>query len=48
MRLDLFIKLKYQSSTIMLSVSIKYSLHDLLYGVNNYASPETSDMRHIM
>jgi len=34
--LDLFVKLKYQSNTKMLSVCIKYSARDLLLGVNNY------------
>jgi len=34
-----FVKLKYQSSTIILSVGIKYSLPDLLFYFNNYASP---------
>jgi len=31
MRLDFFVKLKKWSSTIILSVSIKYSLRDLLF-----------------
>jgi len=31
MRLDFFVKLKYQSSTVILSVGIKYSLRDLLF-----------------
>jgi len=30
MRLDLFVKLKYESSTIILFVSIRYSMRDLL------------------
>jgi len=34
MRLDLFVKLKYQLSTLMLSVCIKYSVRDLLCDVN--------------
>jgi len=33
MRLDLFVKLKYQSSTIILSVGIKYSVRGLLCDV---------------
>jgi len=37
MRLDLLIKLKYQSNTTILSVNIKYSVHDLLFDANNYA-----------
>ena len=37
-RLDFFVKLKYQSSTIILFVCIKlYSVRDLLFDVNNYA-----------
>jgi len=37
MRLDLFVKLKYQSNTKILSVGIKYSVRGLLFDVNNYA-----------
>jgi len=37
MRLDLFVKLKYESSTIILFVGIRYSMRD----------PQTSDMRQI-
>jgi len=37
MRLDLFVKLKYESSTIILFVSITYSMRDLLSDVSNYA-----------
>jgi len=37
MRLDLFVKLKYESSTIILFVSIRQSMRDLLSGLNNYA-----------
>jgi len=36
MRLDLFVKLKYQSSTIIASAGIKYSVRDPLCDVNNY------------
>jgi len=36
MRLDSFVKLMYQSSTIILSVGIKYSVRDLLCDVNKY------------
>jgi len=36
MRLDLFVKLKYASSTIVLFVGIKYSMRDLLSDLNNY------------
>jgi len=37
MLLDLFVKLKYESSTIILLVGIRYSMHDLLSDLNNYA-----------
>jgi len=37
MRFDLFGKLKYQSNTKILYVGIKYSVHNLLFDVNNYA-----------
>jgi len=37
MRLDLFVKLKYESSTIILFVGIRYSMRDLLSHLNNYA-----------
>jgi len=37
MRLDLFVKLKYESSIIMLFVGIRYSMRDLLSDLNNYA-----------
>jgi len=36
--------LKYQSSTITLSVAIKYSVRDLLCDVNNNAYPQSSDI----
>jgi len=29
----------YQSSTVILSVGIKYSVRDILFGVSNYACP---------
>jgi len=35
MRLDFIIKLKYESSTITLLVDIRYSMHGLLYDLNN-------------
>jgi len=35
MKLELFVKLKYQSNIIILSVDIKYSVRDLLCDVNN-------------
>jgi len=39
MKLDFFLKLKYQLSTIhvILSVGIKYFARDLLCGIDNYA-----------
>jgi len=35
MRLDFIIKSKYESSTIILFVGIKYSMRDLLSDLNN-------------
>jgi len=37
MILDLFVELKYESSTIILFVGIRYSMHDLLSDLYNYA-----------
>jgi len=37
MRLDLFVKLKYESSSIIRFVGIRYSMRDLLSDLNNYA-----------
>jgi len=39
MRLDLLVKLKYESNTIILFVSIRYFVCDLLSDLNNYARP---------
>jgi len=39
MRLDLFVKLKYESSTIILFVGIWYSVRDLLSDLSDYAGP---------
>ena len=36
MRLNLFINLKYESSSILLFVGIRYSMRDLLSDLNNY------------
>jgi len=49
MSLDLFVTLKYESSTTILFVGIIYSMRDLLFDLNNYAwrDPQTSDMRQI-
>ena len=35
--IDLFAKLKYESSTIILFVGVRYSMRDLLSDLNNYA-----------
>jgi len=35
MRLKLFVKLKYESSTIVLFIGIRYSMRDLLYDLAN-------------
>jgi len=37
MKLYLFVKIKYESSTIVLFVGIRYSMRDLLSDLNNYA-----------
>jgi len=37
MTLDLFVKLKHESSTTILLVDIRYSMRDLLSDLNNYA-----------
>jgi len=37
MKLDLFVELKYESSTIISFVGIRYSMHDLRSDLNNYA-----------
>jgi len=37
MRLDLFVKLKYESNTIILFVGIRYSMRDILSDLNNNA-----------
>jgi len=39
MGFDFFVKLKYQSSSVILSVGIKYSMRDILCDVSNYACP---------
>jgi len=54
MRLDLLVKLKYESSTIILIASIRYSMRDLLSDLNNYAwltnwryaSDTVNDVKH--
>jgi len=35
--IDLFVKLKYESTTTILFVGIRYSMRDLLSDLNNYA-----------
>jgi len=48
MRLDLFVKLKYESSTITVFNGIRYSMRDLLSDLYNYMPhPLTSDMHQI-
>jgi len=37
MRFDLFVKLKYESTSTKLFVGIIYSMRDLLFDLNNYA-----------
>jgi len=39
MKLDLFVNLKYESSTILLFLGITYSMRYLLSDLNNYAGP---------
>jgi len=39
MILDFYVKLKYQSSTIILSDNITYSVRDLLCDITNYTWP---------
>jgi len=39
MRLDLFVKLKYESSTIILFVGITYCMRDLFSDLSNYDWP---------
>jgi len=49
MSFDLFVKLKYESYTIILFVGIKYFMRELLSGLNKLymTDPQTSDMRQI-
>jgi len=37
MKFDLFVKLNYESSTIIVFDGIRYSMRDLLSDLNNYA-----------
>jgi len=47
-RLDLFDKLKYESSTKILFDGITYSMRDLLFDLNNYMlDPQTTEMCRI-
>jgi len=39
MRLDLFAEFKYESSTVIVFVGIRYSMRDSLPDLNNYAWP---------
>ena len=45
-RLDFYVKLKYQSSTTILSIGNKYSMRDVLCDTINNAWPQSIDMRH--
>jgi len=48
LRLDLFVKLKYETSILILFVGVRYSARYLLSDRNNYMpDPQTSDMRQI-
>jgi len=40
LKLELFVRLKYESITIILFVGIIYSMCDLLPGLKSYAGPE--------
>jgi len=46
-KLDLFVKLKYQSSTILVLVDIRYSMRDLLSDLNNYGWPANYSVRYV-
>jgi len=46
MTLDLFVKLKYQSNTKILSVGIKYSVRDFLTAIT-VPGLQTGNMRQI-
>jgi len=39
LKLNLFVKLKYESRTIILSVTVKFNMGDLFFDLNNYVSP---------
>jgi len=39
MKLDLFVKLMYESNTIILFLGIRHSMRDLISDLNNYAWP---------
>jgi len=45
-KLDLFVKLKYESSTVILFVGIRYSMRDFLTSIT-MPDPQTSDMLQI-
>jgi len=46
-RLDLFVKLKYQSSNLSSTVCIKYSVVTNFMTSLTMPDPQSSDMRHI-
>ena len=47
MRLDLFVKSKYESSTVILFVDIRYSMRGLLSDLKTMPDTQTSDIRQI-
>jgi len=48
MRLDLFIKLKYKSSTIILFIGVRYSMRDLLSDFTiTLPDAQTNDMHQM-
>jgi len=46
MRLDFFVKIKCQSSTLILSTGIKYSMSDLFMTPVTMPDLQSSDMSH--
>jgi len=47
MRLNLFVKLKYEPSTIIVFVGIRYSMRGLFLTSITMPDPRTSNMRQI-
>jgi len=48
MRLEVFVNLSCQSSTIILPLCIKYSMRDLLSDVNFFHEPYSCDIDHTL